>query len=867
MAKRNWGPRRFHFVLALCLCAAARPVHGQATAALPARVGELVGQLAGEDPAARAAADRELEGICLRSTRPGASSERRAVAGALVEALGREDLPASAQLWVVRRLGQIGQYEATRPLERLLGDASNPALRDEARRALEAIPTIPALRALRKALASAEGEFRGAIIRSLGQRRDLLSVGPILDIARSGPPELRLVALEALAEIGERSALDALVEALESAEGDARERLLEIYVRFAYRLKENQEGGAARRIFIRLMEMGGRWRVAGLVGIGQTGIPSEVPAVMKAVEDDDPAVRAAALTALESLRGGLPAIVERLDDAPPALRAGLIRALGRRRDAATDERAIDALIAATGSTHDGVRAAALGALANVRGERAANAFVELLGAGDESVRGAAERAISAATFRDAGVAVAGALGDAKEASTRAALLRVLGRRGDVAHLPLVIEAASDDSATTRAAAYGAIAAIAPDEAIDVLISALGRERGEALSAALAAIEHCRGEEVTGKLLERLDGELSAEARAGVVSVLGTRDDPRVVPVLIQGASDRDSPLWEASIRALARSSPPETLELLLEAARTASGDLQIDALRGCLRIAESIAGSERERALAIYVEVLDLATRDDERRLAIAGIGEVGAPDALEHIEPALDNPALQRDAGRAALRLAERLPESERDRAVALHRRLLELDLDAATLGQTLNRLRKLGAPVDYASHRGFVTRWWLLGPFPRVRLGDWVAAVTAKKVDTGAPVTAGEKELRWKPHETDDPSGIVDLGREVDPGDGLGAFLYTEVTVADATDAVLRLGSDDQLHCWLNGEKVHEFTGSRGVAPDQDAVRARLQAGVNRILLAVINDAGGWAGVLRLTDSEGRPLAFETVALKSAE
>ncbi|MGH9360429.1 MAG: HEAT repeat domain-containing protein, partial [Thermoanaerobaculia bacterium] len=118
------------------------------------------------------------------------------------------------------------------------------------------------------------------------------------------------------------------------------------------------------------------------------------------------------------------------------------------------------------------------------------------------------------------------------------------------------------------------------------------------------------------------------------------------------------------------------------------------------------------------------------------------------------------------------------------------------------------------------------------------------------------GARGYRWKRHEVEDPRGIVDLGEALGGGDGVGAYLYAEVAVEEDTDGVLKIGSDDQVACFLNGERVHEFDGERGLTVDQDSVPVKLKQGRNRLLLKLVNRSGGWQGCLRVTSKDGKPL-----------
>jgi hypothetical protein len=71
---------------------------------------------------------------------------------------------------------------------------------------------------------------------------------------------------------------------------------------------------------------------------------------------------------------------------------------------------------------------------------------------------------------------------------------------------------------------------------------------------------------------------------------------------------------------------------------------------------------------------------------------------------------------------------------------------------------------------------------------------------------------------------------------------YLTRTVTCSRDRDAVLRVGSDDSITVWVNGNKVHEFIGQRGMPRVKDRVPIRLRQGDNRILLKVGNLVSAW-------------------------
>jgi hypothetical protein len=306
------------------------------------------------------------------------------------------------------------------------------------------------------------------------------------------------------------------------------------------------------------------------------------------------------------------------------------------------------------------------------------------------------------------------------------------------------------------------------------------------------------------------------------------------------------------------------LAVLIERAEKADGAERAAAVGGCLRFAEALARSEPERARGIYRQALGAAREEEEKRTALRGLAEVGAPEDLDAIRPLFGAPGLRREAGRAAVSLAARLPPERKAEAAALYRRVLELDVDERTAAQCVRRLRRLGIEVDPAADAGFVTHWWILAPLPNPGGALWEKELSVEKTPAGALDLASEMNLEgrtygWKHYQTPDPRGLVDMDEAGYGGSERGAYLYAEVTLSREAEALLKIGSDDQVACWLDGAKVHANRSSRGLAPDQDTVPVKLAAGKHRLLLKVLNDGGGWGACLRLAGPDGKPLAFE--------
>ena len=74
----------------------------------------------------------------------------------------------------------------------------------------------------------------------------------------------------------------------------------------------------------------------------------------------------------------------------------------------------------------------------------------------------------------------------------------------------------------------------------------------------------------------------------------------------------------------------------------------------------------------------------------------------------------------------------------------------------------------------------------------------------------------------------------------------------MAEETQAVLGIGSDDSIKVWLNGKLVHKNLVVRGVIADNDRVPVTFKKGKNQLVLKLLNCGGSWGFACRLLSTE---------------
>jgi len=177
------------------------------------------------------------------------------------------------------------------------------------------------------------------------------------------------------------------------------------------------------------------------------------------------------------------------------------------------------------------------------------------------------------------------------------------------------------------------------------------------------------------------------------------------------------------------------------------------------------------------------------------------------------------------------------------------------------VTRLGALGSSVDVGSRNGFVTHWWVIGPFPSDEQygGTDTVFFPEQGVDLTAEQKLGNQTLKWRRQHTLDAEGIMDYLPMFRPNENVVCYAYAEVKLEQAIEARLHLGSDDSLVVWINGQEAFRFKGPRGLKVGQDTKDIELRAGTNAVLIKVVQGPGDWSSSVQLTDRSDQPLKFE--------
>ncbi len=276
------------------------------------------------------AARRALMNIAAYAGRPGGGDDRKAVAAALLQLLPPPHTKLVRTL-TLELLSWTGDDAVVPAVAALCADP-DPDVRDEAKRALQAIPGPASLKALIELAGKTDGEFRLAVFAALGQRA-APEAAEVL-IAATASPDLQtvLAALDALARIGIAKDDRVKLPPWESLDSAQRLRLANSYLRWADQRAAKGATDDALAVYNLVLEHGPAEHLicAALIGDAHAAPDQAFDAVLKALAHQENTVRLTAVHLLEQQHGddaNTTALLEAYKQASPLSRELLLRVL------------------------------------------------------------------------------------------------------------------------------------------------------------------------------------------------------------------------------------------------------------------------------------------------------------------------------------------------------------------------------------------------------------------------------------------------------------------------------------------------------------------------------------------------------------
>ncbi|NLC59045.1 MAG: hypothetical protein GX774_19600 [Armatimonadetes bacterium] len=489
--------------------------------------------------------------------------------------------------------------------------AADAGQRQDAARALEAI-------SFHAGRPGAEPE-RAALCRAM-----------LAHLGARTPLETRLTLLTQLERIGRGECVALVAALLQDRAPRVRERALRVL-----QANRSPAAGAALRQALAQAKTPAL-QVALANALGYRREPASVTALAKLLRSREPAVAAAAASALGTIGGSRAAAflatIRVLPAAQPAVDDARARCAAALPDAAA-ETVYQALAAHAGRPR--ARALGLTGLVRLRSPKALAVLLDCLQSNDRSLVQVAAQACASITDPALTNRVL-ALYPKLDVPTQVAVLAALADRGDAAALPVAVQALESGDPAVAAAALEAVGTLGGAGAVLPLARVAATGAWADRQAARDALTRLRGAEVEAALLETA-AQGPPNVRAALMTVLADRTMTAAVPLLLQAAEGDDVGVAVEALKALGRLGGAPELPALAKRLLTAPDEAVREAAQEALVAVASRAGNPDQCLEPLFA---GLATApEDGRCVALAVLAQVGGRRALAELTAATRSP------------------------------------------------------------------------------------------------------------------------------------------------------------------------------------------------------------------------------------
>lgn len=151
------------------------------------------------------------------------------------------------------------------------------------------------------------------------------------------------------------------------------------------------------------------------------------------------------------------------------------------------------------------------------------------------------------------------------------------------------------------------------------------------------------------------------------------------------------------------------------------------------------------------------------------------------------------------------------------------------------------------------YVSEWQIVGPFDNADDQGFEKLFGPEKNFTSEQTFANGlgEQVAWQTAATDD-KGYLDFTNCFQRTQDVVAYALAKIEAKEPAEVPILLGSDDAAAVWVNGKEVHREHLHRSPRPAQDLIIAKLQQGVNDILIKVDQTGGDWGLYLQLVDKD---------------
>ncbi len=424
---------------------------------------------------------------------------------------------------------------------------------------------------------------------------------------------------------------------------------------------------------------------------------------------------------------------------------------------------------------------------------------------------------------------------------------------------LILETESDP--VMRGAAIAGLGRFGDEDYLPLILDAIMEEPGGYLTGpGFMALEAMKGVAPQHMMLEAY-ADMPKELQVIMLGMFGRKQSEIFMPVLNEAVNSEDTQIRDTAVKALIASGLPGAVAGLQAYAQATTGDQKDIAVEALHKTALQLRDrGDQAGAGSAYLALYQSTTDSALRQQALEGIMQNPTSDAFGVLINEIGTENLHELSTEMLSGMAGALWNAGRqDEAMNAYTALKSRANTTEGAHALMNLAGNMGNETEISRALGFIRHWNIVGPFPWASANDFSENyINEPDIDLSASYEVNEVTLQWHKVEGGGMQGMVNLAGLFDNATNATAFAYAEIEVAEAMDAVVRIGSDDGFKIWVNGEVAGENNVDRGSDLDQDLVPVSLKSGKNAILMQITQGGGGWNFFARLTGTDGLGLEF---------
>ncbi len=569
------------------------------------------------------------------------------------------DTPKGEKALACKQLAICGTEQSIPALAPLLADEE---LASWARIALEAIPGSAADAALRDALGKLQGRLLIGVINSISVRRDVSAVDALtrkLDDANAGVASAAAVAL---GHIGGEKAAKALTQSLDDAPPGVRSAVAEGCILSAEWFLASGKTADAIKLYdmIRQADVPQQRHLEAIRGAILARGSAGIPLLIEQLRSEDKKRLGIGLRTARELPGrdvteALAAELARLN---PDRCPMLLLALADRKDSAV----IPTVHKAAQSSSKDLRITAINILIRLGDVSCVPILLEAATEDDTKLEQSAMETLVRLPGKDVDADLLARLPQA-QGKLQKVLIELAGQRQISEALPAVVPSLYDIDSGVRDVAVQTIGIIGQDPQTADLVKLLQRsdssgERAGIRKALLAISGRCGVKCIPHlrPLTQSRDNELHMIALRAMAVIGG----PDALAAVTSAVKSAEPPVQDEAVRILSNwpvnwpqdSEAGQTLLRLATSAEKMSH--QVLGLRGYFQYLRGTKKLSNEQKVTRVVDLLSYIKRPEEKRLAIAALGEAPSSSALELLTTFAEDSAVVEEAYSAMVQIAD---------------------------------------------------------------------------------------------------------------------------------------------------------------------------------------------------------------------